>query len=84
METCPACGSPRIYPSRARSIVERMWRAFTRKRPYRCHACNWRRWIDVPPPPRLADSDPEELRSRRSTEPIRKADLDGLDPPASA
>ena len=33
MEACPACGSPRIYPSRARSIVERIRRGFTRKRP---------------------------------------------------
>jgi hypothetical protein len=80
MEACPACGSPRIYPSRARSIAERIRRGLTRKRPYRCHACNWRRWIDVPPPPRLADTDPEDLRRARSSQPIGKSDFDGLDP----
>jgi hypothetical protein len=80
MEACPACGSPRIYPSRARSIAERIRRGLTRKRPYRCHACNWRRWIDVPRPPRLADTDPEDLRGARSAQPIGKSDFDGLDP----
>jgi hypothetical protein len=80
MEACPACASPRIYPSRARSIAERIRRGFTTKRPYRCHACNWRRWIDVPAPTRLADTDPEDLRRARSAEPIGKSDLDGLDP----
>jgi hypothetical protein len=81
METCPACGSPRLYPSRTRSTLERIRRVFSRKRPYRCHACDWRRWIDVPPSPLLADTAPYELRTTRDPkQPLGKSDLDGLDP----
>ena len=41
---CPRCGSSRIYPSRLRSALERLRRAFTERQPYRCHACNYRGW----------------------------------------
>ena len=44
MDTCPACGSQRVYRSRTRGGFERFRRQFTVKRPYRCHACNWRGW----------------------------------------
>jgi hypothetical protein len=44
MDTCPACGSPRVFRSRTRTKFERLRRELTSKRPYRCHACNWRGW----------------------------------------
>ena len=47
MTTCPACGSKRVFRSKTRSAFERFRRQFTMKRPYRCHACNWRGWAPV-------------------------------------
>jgi hypothetical protein len=44
MDTCPACGSRRVFRSKTRTAFERLRRQFTMKRPYRCHACNWRGW----------------------------------------
>jgi predicted RNA-binding Zn-ribbon protein involved in translation (DUF1610 family) len=44
MDTCPACGSNRVFRSKTRTAFERFRRQFTLKRPYRCHACNWRGW----------------------------------------
>ncbi len=44
MNTCPACGSNRVFRSKTRTAFERFRRQFTMKRPYRCHACNWRGW----------------------------------------
>jgi predicted RNA-binding Zn-ribbon protein involved in translation (DUF1610 family) len=41
---CPKCGSPRIHRSRSRSLLERIRKSFTEKRPHRCHACGWRGW----------------------------------------
>jgi len=44
MDTCPACGSHRVFRSKTRTAFERYRRQFTTKRPYRCHTCNWRGW----------------------------------------
>ena len=44
MTSCPSCGSHRVFRSKTRSAFERFRRQFTMKRPYRCHACNWRGW----------------------------------------
>jgi predicted RNA-binding Zn-ribbon protein involved in translation (DUF1610 family) len=44
MNTCPDCGSSRVFRSKTRSALERFRRQFTIKRPYRCHACDWRGW----------------------------------------
>ena len=44
MDNCPACGSHRVFRSKSRTAFERFRRQFTLKRPYRCHACNWRGW----------------------------------------
>jgi len=44
MDTCPACGSHRVFKSKTRTAFERYRRQFTTKRPYRCHTCNWRGW----------------------------------------
>jgi predicted RNA-binding Zn-ribbon protein involved in translation (DUF1610 family) len=64
MDTCPVCGSHRVFRSRTRTRFERLRRELTSKRPYRCHACSWRGWApegllvtadgevaDVPPAP---------------------------------
>ena len=77
---CPTCGSGRIYPSRLRSILERVRRAFTEKEPYRCHACGLRRWypIDVPIT-RGPDARPEHLRTGTASPPVTADDLDQLD-----
>jgi predicted RNA-binding Zn-ribbon protein involved in translation (DUF1610 family) len=44
MTSCPSCGSNRVFRSKARTALERFRRQLTMKRPYRCHACNWRGW----------------------------------------
>ena len=44
MTSCPSCGSNRVFRSKTRTALERFRRQFTMKRPYRCHACNWRGW----------------------------------------
>ena len=64
MTDCPSCGSHRVFRSKTRTAFERFRRQFTMKRPYRCHACDWRGWapdgmqavaagdvIDAPAPP---------------------------------
>jgi predicted RNA-binding Zn-ribbon protein involved in translation (DUF1610 family) len=64
MDICPACGSDRVFRSKSRTALERLRRQLTMKRPYRCHACNWRGWapdgvqagapsdvLDAPSPP---------------------------------
>jgi hypothetical protein len=33
-----------VFRSRTRTAFERFRRQFTMRRPYRCHACNWRGW----------------------------------------
>jgi len=42
---CPACASTDIHRSRIKSRTEHMRKSFSPKRPYRCHACNWRGWL---------------------------------------
>lgn len=77
---CPTCGSHRIYPSRLRSMIERLRRAMTAKQPYRCHACNHRGWypIDIPVS-RKPDAPPEVLQVTSRKETITGDDLDRLD-----
>jgi hypothetical protein len=33
-----------VFRSKTRTAFERFRRQFTMKRPYRCHACDWRGW----------------------------------------
>ena len=81
---CPACGSPRVFPSRLRNPLERVRQMLTDKQPHRCHQCDWRKWLDV-----LihdsADVHPEDLRTGRVPAPMSPADFDQLDssPPRS-
>ncbi len=44
MQNCSKCGSPRVHRSRSRGWFEKVRKAFTHKRPHRCHACGWRGW----------------------------------------
>ncbi len=43
---CPQCGEYEFHRSRARSKWEEFRKEYTQKRPYRCHSCNFRVWID--------------------------------------
>jgi hypothetical protein len=80
MRKCPACGSSRIYPSRIRSLGERIRCAFSEKQPYRCHACNHRGWYLIYLP--LSDgpdAESEDLRTGLSARPITADEIDRLD-----
>lgn len=80
MRKCPACGSSRIYPSRLRSVAERIRRALSEKQPYRCHACNHRGWYLIYLPlTEGPDAAPEDLRTGLSSRPITPDDIDDLD-----
>lgn len=79
MTNCPTCASPRIYPSRLRSSVERIRRALTEHQPYRCHVCGFRGWSQILVPVSTQESDAEELRSGATAMPITPRDLDRLD-----
>ena len=61
---CPRCRSSRVYPSRLRSMLERVRQRFTERQPYRCHACNWRGWHDVEFKTKTPDVTPEVLHNR--------------------
>ena len=41
---CPRCGSPRARRSASRNLEERLIRALTLFRPYRCRDCGHRGW----------------------------------------
>lgn len=77
---CPACHSPRVYPSRLRGTWERLRQKVTDRQPYRCHECSWRAWRDVEF--RTADPDvsPDDLRTGRESKPPSSTDVDDLDP----
>jgi len=84
MDKCPACGSTKIYPSRHRGTWERARQLFTDKQPFRCHACNWRRWIrsevHIPDQPDLDTRVPGRPRADR---PMTQDELDRLDLPGA-
>jgi len=44
MQKCPKCGSEVVHRSRTRNQWELWRKEITGKRPYRCHACDWRGW----------------------------------------
>jgi hypothetical protein len=76
---CPACGSTRVFPSRARNLIERLRQNLTSTQPYRCHDCTWRKWGDVLIQPDTPDVHPEDLRTGRTPPPVSVADFDQLD-----
>jgi hypothetical protein len=77
---CPACGSPRVYPSRLRSAVERLRHAVTGLHPHRCHACGDRRWRELIVQLDGPAAQPDDLRSGLSAAPVTETELDRLDP----
>ena len=79
---CPSCGSPRVYPSRLRNSLERLWQRVTDKEPYRCHACNWRKWSPVIVREDGPAVKPDDLRTGRTPTPLSARDLDQLDTPS--
>lgn len=42
---CPRCLKQTLFRSRHRNMRELLRKKFSRKRPYRCHACGWRGWM---------------------------------------
>ena len=76
---CPACGSPRVFPSRLRNSLERLRHLLTDKQPYRCHECGWRRWSELRVHPERPDVHPEDLRTGRMPKPLTSTELDQLD-----
>lgn len=44
-ETCPSCASRNLHRSKARSLYERVRKAHTLKRLFRCQHCGWRGWL---------------------------------------
>jgi hypothetical protein len=77
---CPRCASARVYPSRLRSIVERLRQKVTDRQPYRCHECNWRRWREVEFLSVNPDVVPDDLRTGHGVGPLEQTDVDQLDP----
>ncbi len=69
--SCPVCGVHDLHHSRLRTFGEKLRSNFTRKVPFRCHACGWRGWReDVSAP----------VESIRGNQTVADADLDQLDP----
>ena len=46
---CPKCENAEYYQSRMKSAFEKARRAILKKRPYRCHSCNYRGWVKIRP-----------------------------------
>ena len=44
MKQCPLCGG-RAHRSHTRGISEKLFRALTPSRMYRCQECGWRGWL---------------------------------------
>ena len=76
---CPSCASARVYPSQLRGSYERLRHLATDKQPYRCHACGWRKWIEVHVHPDSPDVHPDDLRTGRVPKTVSPSDLDQLD-----
>ena len=77
---CPRCSSARVYPSRLRSVLERLRQKMTDRQPYRCHECNWRKWREVEFLSANPDVSPEDLRTGRDGQPLSTTEVDQLDP----
>jgi UDP-GlcNAc:undecaprenyl-phosphate GlcNAc-1-phosphate transferase len=43
---CGACGSLKTHRSRVRNFLERLRKAYTTKRLFRCQDCGWRGWLE--------------------------------------
>ena len=79
---CPKCHSTNLRRSHTRNRWERWRKAITRKRPYRCRACQWRGWksigiVDEDPSvsQRVAAPDPPNLKGTPFARTDRRAEL---------
>jgi predicted RNA-binding Zn-ribbon protein involved in translation (DUF1610 family) len=43
---CPKCGQPALRRSHSHYRFEKIRKKYSAKRPFRCHQCRWRGWID--------------------------------------
>ena len=68
-----------MYPSRLRNSLERLRQVMTDRQPYRCHACDVRKWSDVIVREEGPDVRPDDLRTGRTPKPLSSRDLDQLD-----
>ena len=75
MLPCHKCGSLHARRSRTRNTWERVYRALSGKRPFRCQACNWRGWRVDPSPFYDYSQEPAINSDRSEREPL---DLDAL------
>ena len=80
---CPKCGQPALHRSRSRTSFEKLMRKYSFKRQFRCHACEWRGWLDETrlryPAPPMTEAAP--VRDPRDV--IPTFDLNGDIPPVS-
>ena len=84
MDKCPVCESTKVYPSRHRNARERLRQLFTEKRPYRCHACNWRQWAPIQVRiPNQPDLDARVMGHHPGDRPMTQEELDRLDLPGA-
>jgi UDP-GlcNAc:undecaprenyl-phosphate GlcNAc-1-phosphate transferase len=67
-ETCPSCASQDISRSKARSLYERLRKAHTPKRLFRCGRCGWRGWLL-----------PLDVLDHRVAEQVAALDLSSID-----
>jgi hypothetical protein len=77
--TCTKCGSARVFPSRKRNIIEHVRHSLTGREPFRCHQCGLRTWRDPRVHEDAGDTRPEDLRTGRSTTPMKPSEIDELD-----
>ena len=42
---CPSCGSREMHRSKGRTLYERLKKAHSVSRVFRCHHCGWRGWL---------------------------------------
>ena len=84
---CPACESTRVYPSRVRNPIEKVRQLLTRKRPFRCHECQWRGWaLEAWNPVQSKKNNLEWPPDARGDNPLTPDEFDTLDahrPPSS-
>jgi hypothetical protein len=77
MHICPNCQAV-THRSHVRNRWERLRKRITRKRPYRCHNCEWRGWGEDPGP-KFTDHAPEwspALHNSKSPAAGRRAGFD--------
>lgn len=43
---CPKCNAEALHRSHAHSTLEEKRKQLSHKRPYRCHECQWRGWLE--------------------------------------